>query len=235
MDRQTEGLYKICFLQKSGSERDICEEEGLCCHPCLSREVFQAGHLLFQQGRRVPESNSGTGTEWWKERRAEWCLACREGSTGVSRGGYWMVSSLRTIHHHQYLHQFSQTLTIGSTGLGREFEFLEKSYKSQTGRERAFSEHWFADVAGRRHRQEHSPTPRPHRMINTHTSQTVPVQSRLLYQSWVSLCKQTWVGLSLWLLWGHCLSWASPAGTSSRERVTCLTLSMSGLTSPHRR
>lgn len=140
-----------------------------------------------------------------------------------------MVSSLGTIHHHQYLHQFSQTLTIGSTGLGGEFEFLEKSYKSQTGGERAFSEHWFADVAEGRHQQEHSPSPQPHKMLSTHTSQLV------LHQSWVSLCKQTWAGLSLWLLWGHCLPRAGPAGTSSRERVTCLTLSMPRLTSPHRR
>lgn len=235
MDRLTEGLYKICFLQRSDSERDICEEEGLPCHSCLSREVPQAGHVLSQQGRTLPELNSGTGTGWWKDGRAKWCLICREGRRGISRGGYQMVSFLGTIHHHQYLHQFSQTLTIGSSGLGRTFEVLEKSDKSQTGREQAFSEPWFADVAEDRHQQEHSPSPRPHMMLSTHTSQPVPVQSNLLHQPWVSLCKQTWAGLSPWLLWGHCLPRASPAGTISRERVTYLTLSMTGLTSPHRR
>lgn len=235
MDRLTEGLYKIRFLQKPGSERDMCEEEGLRCHSHLSREVPQVGDLLSQQGRRVPESNSRMGSGWWKERRAERCLVRREGRRGVSRDGYRMVRSLETIHHHQYLHQFSQTLTIGSTGLGGEFGFLEKSYKSQTGRERAFSEHWFGDVAEGSHQQECSPSPQPHKMLSTHTAQPVPVQSSLLPQSWVPLCNQAWAGLSLWLLWGHCFPQAGPAGTSSRGRVTCLTLSMAGLTSSHKR
>lgn len=48
-----------------------------------------------------------------------------------------MVRSLGTIHHHHYLHQFSWTLTTGSAWLGREFEFLEKRCKSQTGLFRA--------------------------------------------------------------------------------------------------
>lgn len=33
-----------------------------------------------------------------------------------------------------------QTLTIGSAGLVREFEFLEKSYKNQTGSKKVFPE-----------------------------------------------------------------------------------------------
>lgn len=146
-----------------------------------------------------------------------------------------MVRSLGTIHHHQYLHQFSQSLTIGSAGLGRELEFLEKSYKSQTGRERAFSEHWFAGVAEDRHQQEHSQSLWLHKTLSIHTSQSGPVQSSLLHPSLVSLCNQTRAGLSLCHVWGHCLPRASPASNSSREGVTTLTLSMPGLTSPHRR
>lgn len=141
----------------------------------------------------VPARSQGARVKLWdrywvvKEGRAEWCLVCREGRRGVSRGGYQKVSSLGTIHHHQYLHKFSQVLTIGSTGLCREFGFLGKNYKSQTGREHAFSEHWFADVAEGRHQQEHLSSPWPHKTPSTHISQPVAIQSSLLHQFQVSV------------------------------------------------
>lgn len=224
------GTVEICFFPKSGSERDICKEEGLWCHSHLSRKVSQAGHLLFQHGCRLPGPKPGTSTGWWKERKAKWCLVCRERQRGVSRGGYQMVRSLGTIHHHHYLHQFLWTLTTCSAWLGREFEFLEKIYKSQTGLFRAL-----ICRCGRRQASAGALSLRLHKILCTHNSQPVPVQLTLLHQFWVSLCNQTWAHLSLWLVWGHCLPQASPAGNSSRERVTSLTLSMPGLTSPHRR
>lgn len=130
-----------------------------------------------------------------------------------------MVSSLRTIHHHQYPHQFSQTLTIGGTGLGGEFEFLEKSYKNQTGENRPFQSISLQIWQKAGTNSACSPT-----RCSTPTPPSWSQFSQACCTSPGSLCVSRHESLA-----------DGEHGTSSREWVTCLPLSMPGLISPHRR